>query len=64
MKGHTDIIEELHNKVQTAISATNCGIWSEREGIIFARNADRRKDELKEIKAEEAERNKKTPAEE
>ena len=58
------LIDDLNDKVNTAVSATSGGIWSKREGIIYAGNADRMESELKEIKEEEAERNKKTPAKE
>lgn len=52
------MIDDLNDKVQTAVSATSGGIWSKREGILYAGNADRLDEELAEIKTEEAERNK------
>lgn len=36
----------------TAVSAVSGGIWSRREGIMFAGNADRIESELKEIEEE------------
>lgn len=50
----------IDNKVQTAVSAVDGGIWSRREGIIFAGNIDRLDEELKEIEEDrkkDAERN-------
>lgn len=41
----------------TAVSAVSGGIWSTREGIMFAGNADRVEEELAEIKEEQAEKN-------
>lgn len=52
------LIDDLNDKVQTAVSATSGGIWSKREGILYAGNADRMEEELAEIKEEEAEKNK------
>ena len=37
----------------TAVSAVSGGIWSTREGIMFAGNADRVEEELAEIKEEQ-----------
>ena len=51
------MIDDLLEKVRTAVSATGGGIWSKREGILFAGNADRVDEELAEIKQEEAEKN-------
>ena len=53
-------IDDCDDKVQIAVSATSGGIWSKREGIIYAGNAVRTDEELKEIQEEEAERNNKT----
>lgn len=51
------MLDDLDDKVSTAVSAVSGGIWSRREGIMFAGNADRLEDELSEIKDEqEAER--------
>ena len=46
------MIDDLNDKVTTAVSAVSGGIWSTREGIMFAGNADRIESELKEIKEE------------
>ena len=46
------MIDDLNDKVTTAVSAVSGGIWSTREGIMFAGNADRIGSELKEIKEE------------
>ena len=53
MKSKTKrLIDDLNDKVTTAVSAVSGGIWSTREGIMFAGNADRIESELKEIKEE------------
>lgn len=44
------MIDDLAGKVSTAVEAVNGGIWSKREGILFAGNADRLEEELKDIK--------------
>lgn len=46
------MIDDLDDKVTTAVSAVEGGIWSRREGIMFAGNADRIDEELKEIEEE------------
>lgn len=46
------MIDSLSERVKTAIDATSGGIWSKREGILFAGNADRIDEELKEIENE------------
>ena len=46
-----------NDKVTTAVSAVSGGIWSTREGIMFAGNADRVEEELAEIKEEQAAKN-------
>jgi hypothetical protein len=51
------LIDDLNDKVTTAVSAVSGGIWSTREGIMFAGNADRVEEELAEIKEEQAEKN-------
>lgn len=48
------MIDNVSDKVSTAVSAVNGGIWSRREGIIFAGNMDRIDEELKEIEEEQA----------
>ncbi len=53
------MIDDLNDKVTTAVSAVSGGIWSTREGIMFAGNADRIEEELAEIKEEQAAKNEK-----
>lgn len=48
------MIDNIDDKVQTAVSAVSGEIWSRREGIMFAGNADRIDEELKEIEEERA----------
>ena len=50
------MIDDLNDKVNTAVSAVSGGIWSTREGIMFAGNADRIEEELKDIKEEQNEK--------
>ena len=52
------LIDDLSDKVNTAVAATSGGVWSRREGILFAGNADRIDEEIREIEEEEAERRK------
>lgn len=47
------MIDDLDDKVTTAVSAVEGGIWSRREGIMFAGNIDRIEEELKEIEEEQ-----------
>lgn len=54
------MIDNLDDKVTTAISAVRGGIWSRREGIMFAGNADRIDEELKEIEEQQAAKNEET----
>lgn len=49
------MIDDINDKVSTAVTAVSGGIWSTREGIMFAGNADRVKEELMEIKAGQSE---------
>lgn len=51
------MIDDLNDKVATAVSAVSGGIWSTREGIMFAGNVDRIEEELTEIKEEQATKN-------
>ena len=51
------MIDDLNDKVTTAVSAVSGGVWSRREGIMFAGNADRIEEELAEIKEEQAAKN-------
>lgn len=48
------MIDNVSDKVSTAVSAVNGGIWSRREGVLFAGNMDRIDEELKEIEEEQA----------
>lgn len=43
------MIDNIDDKVQTTVTAVDGGIWSRKEGILFAGNADRVDEELKEI---------------
>lgn len=52
------LIDDLDDKVTTAVSAVNGGVWSRREGILFAGNSDRIDEELKEIEEDSVARNK------
>lgn len=47
------MIDNISDKVSTAVSAVGGQIWSRREGILFAGNADRMDEELKEIEEEQ-----------
>lgn len=49
--------DDLNDKVSTAVSAVSGGVWSRREGIMFAGNADRIDEELKEIEEEQTAKN-------
>lgn len=54
------MIDNIDDKVQTAVTAVDGGIWSRKEGIIFAGNMDRLDEELQEIeedKRKESDRN-------
>lgn len=46
------MIDDLNDKVGTAVSAVSGGVWSRREGIMFVGNEDRIEEELKEIEEE------------
>lgn len=50
-------LDNLSDKVTTAVSAVAGGIWSTREGIMFAGNVERLDEELKEIQEEQAAKN-------
>lgn len=52
------MIDDLNDKVSTAVSGVSGGVWSRREGIMFAGNSDRIEEELAEIKEEQAEKKK------
>ncbi len=47
------MIEDIDDRVATAVSAINGKVWSRREGILFAGNAERVDEVLKEIEEEE-----------
>lgn len=47
-------IDDLSRRVATAVQAVGGGIWSRREGIMFAGNTERVEEELESIKAEQA----------
>lgn len=51
------MIDDLNDKVATAVSAVGGGVWSTREGIMFAGNSDRIEEELAEIKEEQRAKN-------
>lgn len=51
------MIDDLNDKVATTVSAVGGGIWSTREGIMFAGNADRVEEELVEIKEKQTTKN-------
>lgn len=51
------MIDDLNDKVATTVSAVGDGIWSTREGIMFAGNADRVEEELAEIKEKQTTKN-------
>lgn len=53
------MIDDLNDKVATAVAAVGGGVWSTREGIMFAGNSDRIEEELAEIKEEQATKNEK-----
>jgi len=53
-------IDNIAQKVQTAVAAVSGGVWSRRTGVMFCGNIERTEEELEEIKAEMAE---KQPAE-
>lgn len=44
------MINSVSDDVTTAVAAVGGGIWSRREGVMFAGNADRIEEELREIK--------------
>ena len=47
------MIDDIDERVATAVSAINGKVWSRREGILFAGNAERVDEVLKEIEEEE-----------
>lgn len=46
------IIDNIDDKVKTAVSAVQGGVWSQRDGVIFAGNAARVDETIKEIREE------------
>jgi len=47
-------IDSIQQRVATAVQAVNGGVWSRREGILFAGNTERIEDELSEIKEQKS----------
>ena len=47
------MIDDIDERVTTAVSAIDGKVWSRREGILFAGNAERVDEVLKEIEEEE-----------
>ena len=47
------MIDDIDERVATAVSAIEGKVWSRREGILFAGNAERVDEVLKEIEEEE-----------
>lgn len=54
------IIDNIDDKVKTAVSAVQGGVWSQRDGVIFAGNAARVDETIKEIKEDERQKAEKT----
>ncbi len=50
------MIDSERDKVDTAVAAVDGGVWTRREGIMFAGNADMIEENLKEIEEDRAER--------
>lgn len=48
------MIDDIDDKVKTAVSAVQGGIWSTREGVMFAGNAARVDEVMEEIKEDQA----------
>ena len=59
----TDIVpytlNNIDDKVSVAVKAVSGGVWSQRHGVVFAGNADRIDEELKEIEEEQSLKNEK-----
>ena len=49
-------LDNLDDKVNTAVKAVQGGVWSQRHGVMFAGNQDRIDEELSEIKEEQKEK--------
>ncbi len=49
-------LDNVDDKVSTAVKAVEGGVWSQRHGVIFAGNQDRIEEELAEIKEEQKEK--------
>lgn len=56
------MIDDANEKVATAVAAVSGGVWSRREGIMFAGNADRVEEELKEIEEDITKQQEAVPA--
>ena len=52
-------LDNLEDKVNVAVKAVSGGVWSQRHGVMFAGNADRIDEELKEIEEEQSLKNEK-----
>lgn len=52
------IIDDLDDKVSTAVKAVQGQVWSQKHGVMFAGNLERLDEELAEIKEEQAEKQK------
>ncbi len=53
------MIDDVADKVKTAVDAVQGGVWSQRDGVMFAGNALRVDETIEEIKAEQREQVKK-----
>lgn len=49
-------LDNIDDRVNTAIKAVNGHVWSQKHGVLFAGNANRLEEELREIR-EDTERN-------
>jgi hypothetical protein len=54
------MIDSQRDKIDTAVAAIDGGVWTRREGIMFAGNADMIEENLKEIEEDMAEKQKTT----
>lgn len=50
------MIDSEREKIDTAVAAVDGGVWTRREGIVFAGNADMVEENLREIEEEKAEK--------
>ena len=56
------MIDDINSNVTTAVAAVSGGVWSRREGVMFAGNADRVEEELKEIEEDMKKQQEAAPA--